>query len=294
MSMGAGDFFAIEQRITREQAYLNFDQPTSLQLLLRASVVGVYSVSLSNSNNSERYTVQCNITTANTWTQFTFPGIPAMPTGSGNWGSLDTDWCYTVHVGIASGSSFQSATLGAWTADATVDSTSQLNMMATLGATLDVLFIQHEPGLICSPYQWLPSTVQEALCQRYWAKSYDPGVLPGAVSAIGGAIFTGISATVGAGLVVFPVPMRVMPATIIIWNPVAGTGNQTYDLTVGANAGAGVTPAQINSKGFTALGAGSGLVAGHLHFFHWSADAEYDHWRFSYLFMASSVCATVT
>lgn len=282
--LAAGNVFAIEQRIERQMARLLFDQTSSLQLLLKTNLPGNYSITLFNADSTQRFTTVATLPSS-TWTQVTIPNIPALPTASGSWGTLETDWAYTIHVGLASGTSFQSATTGAWVADALWDATGQANLLATIGNYLAMTLVQHEPGAVCSPYQWLPVTTQELLCARYYQKTYDYLVAPGTVASLGQRSFPIVSATLADGFDPFTPRMRIAPvaAGIGLFSPITGAGGvgtanwQTRDylgatdrVPTATNAG------ESGLDTFSGYGALTASTAGYANrvIFHRTADVE--------------------
>lgn len=271
--LAAGDHFEISHIVEQQIARPLFNVPTSLGIGLRSSIAGTFCVSISDSIGGESWIGDCVLSAANIWQFFPFPTILPFPAGS-SLGASDTAAAYIVRICAAAGATYRAGTNGAWSAANNLSDSNQSNLFINSPNTLDFTLAKHQPGSICTPFQSVGFDQSLARCQRYYAKSYDYGIFAGAVSAVGGAVFTGINTTLASGTVIYPVPMRAI-GTPTIFNPVAGTGNQTYDLTAGGNAGASVVPGQINSKGFTALVAASGLVAGHQHYFHWVEDVDF-------------------
>src|SRR5258708_28149949 len=95
-------------------------------------------------------------------------------------------------------------------------------------------------------------------CQRYLCKSFNYGVKFGTVSAIGGAVFTGVSATLATGTASYPSRMRAVPSATSVYNPVSGTAGTTFNQNTSAAAGVTVALSQIGDSSFTALSAASG------------------------------------
>lgn len=105
-----------------------------------------------------------------------------------------------------------------------------------------------------------------AHCQRFFAKSYPRGVVPGTITSTGqlrvvaggGAAFFNIS---------FPVEMRASP-TFLVWNPVTGSSG-TYRSDPGANNP--VTASEIGTRGGNVSGVGTN---GNWAYTHWTAEIE--------------------
>jgi hypothetical protein len=110
---------------------------------------------------------------------------------------------------------------------------------------------QLEIGSVATPFEFRPFAEELALCQRYYEKSYNLDVSPGAASNAGSEVIyqTGLPVVIyGMGKnVVFKTRKRAQP-TITIHNPVTGQAGVVYD----AIATQGV-PGTVDIEGATAF-----------------------------------------
>jgi hypothetical protein len=166
------------------------------------------------------------------------------------------------------------------TATATVNGTARTKgQVFTLTANTNVVVafsggtftdVQLERGTVATPFE-LRSIGQElALCQRYYAKSYELSVAPGTIADFGAIIHNTPVTTVRLG-VQFPVQMRGTPA--IVWfNPETGASGSVRDQSGGANLAAPaagfVSEKTVFTSGVVAAGADREIRA------HYTADAE--------------------
>jgi hypothetical protein len=264
-SLLAGEFFTISQRVEKQRARMLFDNVHSLSIWLRSSVAGTFSVSLRNADTSQFYKTDVSIATPNVWQRVTIQNIPAFPTGSGSWGTNETDLCYSVSVCLAAGTTFQSATQNAWAAGNMLATSSQTNLLATSSATFDVCLVQHEPGSVSSAF--VPAGEDEVLweCQRYYAKSLNRSVYPGSVQNNGNPSFIATSTAGAVGWSPFPNKMRTGSPTVSLYVPSSGAAGAA-GITSGVAGG-------IGESGFGIV-TGSGATTGQAVSFHYTADGE--------------------
>jgi hypothetical protein len=188
---------------------------------------------------------------ADTWEYktITIPGdVTGTWVGNTNGGSL------YVRFGIAVGATYQ-GTPGNWGVPILIGGTSSTNGVA---ATSDVFQIT---GVCMLPGTVAPSAAQSSsikrlfdqelqLCQRYYEKSYDYWVAPGAASVVGDAVLY-IAANVAIFLTngqwfPFKIPKRTSP-TITAISPITGAAGKMYDYVNSVDVAA--TADHINSMG---------------------------------------------
>src|SRR5258708_18642102 len=97
-SLLSGEFFTISQRVELNNARKLFDNAHSFSIWLRTSVAGSYGVSMHNADASHFYKFTVSIGSPNVWQRVPLPNIPAMPTGTGSWGTNETDFSYQISV----------------------------------------------------------------------------------------------------------------------------------------------------------------------------------------------------
>ena len=266
-SLLATEFWTISQRVERSMARKLFDNPSSFSIYLRCSVAGSYGVTIRNADTSQFYKQTVSIGTPNVWQRVIIQNVPAFPTGSGSWGTNEIDFCYEVSVCLGSGTNFQSATELAWTSGNMLSNSSQTNLFATAAATMDICLAQHEQGPVCTSFSPLSYNANIFECERYFAKSYPDGNVPGDSTTANEFAATSDGATAGHCTISFPRRMRATP-TITFYNDTGTSGTLNGCTTcVAAAGGAGDTA--INWLTLT-----GGPAAGSTIFGHWTADAE--------------------
>lgn len=165
---------------------------------------------------------------------------------------------------ITAGSGRRSATV-------TVPSGSTGDVTLTLTATgVTYSDVQLERGGVATSFDYRPMGFELLLCQRYWEKSYNTAIAPGAAPG-GTGRSTIFNSNTGLGLsvsVTFAVAKRVAPAVTIYANTTGAAGQVTQD--DGSN-----TPVTSSAGGTSGLeivfSNGVGRFGGR---FHWVADAE--------------------
>ena len=267
---GAGEYFGISQRIERQFARVLFNRSTSLSVILQSSVIGVFCIAIRNQALLNSITYECPIGLVNTPYRFTFPNIPPFPTTGNNWGALDTDFSYEVVVIAACGTAFQN-TAGVWLSASYLASPNQKNLFQVNGSTLDITLIQHEQGSICTPFMWVPFDQSLQRCQRYYNKSFDYGVYPGAATA-NGAVFGVQFGTTAANLFIrFPSRMRITGGAGFTYSTTTGTTGTLRDITAGADRN--TSALSISESGIASCSTSAGTVGNNL-FTHYTNDVE--------------------
>jgi hypothetical protein len=148
----------------------------------------------------------------------------------------------------------------------------------TAGANVTVRFTggsfinaQLERGTVRTAYEIRPPGIELMLCQRYWQQTYNQGVAPGTITGVGAMV--NISFNAGdfndMAYVIYPVQMRATP-TVTIYNTVTGATGSIRDEGGSANRTGTVVDATARSTRFAA----SGMTAGRVHSWHYTADAE--------------------
>jgi hypothetical protein len=275
-SLGAGEYFAITQRIERSQARKLFDNVSSLQVAVRSSVAGTYSFGLRNSDATQTYKQDFSVGTPGVWQRLPLQNIAIMPDASGNWGSLESDFCYEIDLTLGAGSTFQSATQNAWISGNFLGSASQTNLFATGAATFDICLYQHESGAVCTPFLPDRSLTETLLrCQRYYYKSYDQAVFSGAVTGVGQ--WNGLNVSTAVALIAqkFPVPQRIANAVGItnIFSQSTGAGSKVFNQ--GTAADVAITAVGGNSQsGISSISSSAAFTAGNAIIFHIISDVS--------------------
>jgi hypothetical protein len=193
------------------------------------------------------------------------------PTLATNWAFLNTPANLSVTTTVATyqvtgtvGASMNNLGVLIWNDDKT----------NTLGDNFSITDVQLEVGTVATPYQSRQYGVEVALCQRYWASTFDIGTVPGNNVGSNGTFMLGAISSGNYEPSVrwqFPVVMRVIP-TVTLYNPAGGTGGQWGDGLGGAGGNArainiSTQAAAIDNTDVTLTGASSWRI-------HATADAR--------------------
>lgn len=288
----ANQFCYAAQRIELQRARVLFDIIPSLSLWLRSSVIGTFCVFIQNAAATNSIIFPCGITTANQWQKFTFPAIPTVPYANGGYGSNPSDWSLTAGIVAACGSTYQQSPAldNVWQSALRYSDSSQTQLLATGGATLDMTLIQLENAPTVSAFQF--KTFRDSLfdCQRYYSNSYDYGTAPG--TGLGGGTYTGaavlnfVTINVISGYAPFSRQMRAIPTYLTtggtpvitpgvkLYGPITGTANKAYNI----NAGGEITllPAStvVSTKAINTLGSSGAFISDDMYATEYEANAE--------------------
>jgi hypothetical protein len=268
-SLAAGDFYILRQSIEGPRWRELASDVHSLSILVRSSVAGfVFSVALLDSGTTHSLVKQCTLGAANTWTLITLPNLPVW---SGTFSAAPGQVGYLLYITLAAGTTFTAAASSAWQTGNVFGVTGSSNFLATAGATLDLAYIGHEPGALCTTPIDCPFPQNYDECLRYFCKSYDYDVAPGAVSTPGVHAFFQSGTTGINGAARFPKPMAKVP-TMTGYNHATGAENSIrhqngtdYAITNFGTVGKG---------GFYTLNTATmpAVVAGAFGFFHYISD----------------------
>jgi hypothetical protein len=171
-----------------------------------------------------------------------------------------------------------------YTVSAAVDTASTTNIIlfiwsdvtdTTAGDFLYVTGVQLEKGTQATSFDYRPYGTELALCQRYYAKSYNQSVVPGSNAGTSNSVQT-LNGTDGNQIQGFrtPVTMRAS-ATARIWT-LSGTLaslSTTSEVDSGINNGSW-SPYGMGDQGCRAIVGTGGLSSGVAYVYHWDASAE--------------------
>jgi|SRR5215471_1897901 len=205
-------------------------QTLSLAFWAKASVAGTYCGALRNNAGTRSFVFNFTLV-ANTWTLVT-QVIPGETTGT--WATSGNAATALLTISMAIGSTYQTATVGAWTTTNSLASTTISNTMAT---TLNATFQLGPWGLWVAPavQPLLRTSIQAELtrCQRYYEKSYDIGTAPGtaAGTSSAGLVLWGITVnniTTASNIQPYKVTKRANP-TITMYSGTTGASGKVRD-----------------------------------------------------------------
>jgi len=274
-SVGAGDLFRVSQYIEGFNA-ADFAWGTAsaatvtLSFLVRSSLTGTFSGSLMNSAANRAYPFTYTISAANTFETktITIPGDT-----SGTW-LTDSGIGIRVGFSLGAGSTF-SGTAGAWASSTLTAATGAVSVVGTNGATFYITGVQLEKGTQATSFDYRPYGTEEALCQRYYAKSYNQSAVPGSNAGTTNSV-QALNGTDGNQIQGFrtPVTMRTS-ATARVWT-LSGTLaslSTTSEVNSGINDGSW-SPYGMGDQGCRAIVGTGGLSSGVAYVYHWDASAE--------------------
>jgi hypothetical protein len=251
-SIGAGDFFAIEQLIeglnTADLAWGTASAATvTLSFWVRSSLTGTFGGALENSSFTASYPFSYTISAANTWQQKT---VTIAGNTSGVW--LTTNGIgIRVTFGLGVGSTY-SGTAGAWAASGLLSATGATSVVGTNGATFYVTGVQLERGRLATSFDFRDYGRELAMCQRYCWQD------PNGVSGSGYVVTGGLSSILYAAL---PVTMRVAPSFTNITNGAIDSSTSSLAVTGCTLNGSTTNYIRLNPTTATSLGAaGIGAV----------------------------------
>ena len=245
VTIGAGDFFAVEQilegyNISDLDFGLSTAKAFTISFWVRSSVTGTYGGALNNSAENRPYGFTYTISAANTWEQ---KSITITADTAGTWLSTNGIGLYVI-FNLGTGSTYGSATNGSWASGATqFTPTGCATPITTNSATFYITGVQLEPGSVATPFERPLYSKQLADCQRYYRKT------TGSTNTEPTLYAYGTSAQVVGSSWVFPVPMRTAPTatttgTLSFGNastPVITAEANSYALYVTCTSGTAIT-----------------------------------------------------
>jgi len=207
-------------------------QSVTVSFWVRSSVTGTFAGSFTNSAGNRSYVFTYSISAANT---FEYKTVTIAGDTSGTW-LTDNGRGLCLSFDLGNGSSYQ-ATAGSWVAQYAVGTSSSVKLISTINANWYITGVQLEVGTVATSFDYRSYGTELALCQRYFAKTYDTATVPGTATAAG-AISTNVNATwtyAPSGTWCFPVAMRAQPTVVLYSTQNANTtGVSTADTTDGA------------------------------------------------------------
>ena len=276
-AIDAADIFWVEQKFEAHdlQQLKNGSsdaEKVTLSFYVKSSITGTFGVNLYKPDNTARIiNATYSISSANTWERkvITFDGDT-----SG--GGIDNDTGEGLRVvwHLASGSNFDSVNSTSWANYSTTNwagGHAQDGVITTTNATWQITGVQLEVGSVATPFEHRSFGEELALCQRYFAKSYNHSVTPGTAPDFVGCPGRFVDATSSyASVQVFlPVTMRATP-TVTLFNPSTGaTASIRSDSTDHA-----ASTSQIGETGFFFFANNSSIGTSSSIRGHYTAEAE--------------------
>jgi hypothetical protein len=237
-TLAAGDLF------TQRQAIEGFNisdfqwgtanaKPVTLSFWVYTSVIGTHSGSFSNGAGNRCNVFSFSVPSANTWT---YVSVTVAGDTSGTWVADNTAGLY-LRFNLGAGSTYLGST-GSWGSTLFVGATGSQQVVTVSGGTFHFTGVQLEAGSTASPFENRSYGTELALCQRYFTKSYDIGVVPGTANPTGsyglieGSVGAANSTSLKSVTVVYPVPMRTQ-GTVTLYD-IAGNINKVSNDNIGS------------------------------------------------------------
>lgn len=162
--VNAGNYFGLVQKMEGYDWAEIAQKPTTISFAAFCDETGTYCVALRNSGNNQCCVQNYVISQASSWEKktITFPKSPAAGT-----------WDYSTGTGVevwftfAAGSTFQTATAGAWTATNAIASGSIGNFMRSAGTTLALCDFSFVEGSQLLPTEQRKYKDEIEKCRRY-------------------------------------------------------------------------------------------------------------------------------
>ena len=225
-------------------------QAVTLSFWAQSSLTGTFGGTLNNANSPNRaYPFTYSIPSANTWTRIAITIPP--PPADGAWIMSGNGLGVNVFFDLGTGANFRGAA-GAWGTGNFCGATGAVNVVGTNGATWYLTGVKLEVGSVATPFNRQSLAASLADCQRYYEKSYDYGISPGATSQNNGSFLlyaTGLTATANnlSTYIAYKVSKRAAP-TVTMYSTISGAAGKLYS----ANASADVT-ATVFTGGMTGI-----------------------------------------
>lgn len=170
---------------------------------------------------------------------------------------------------IATGTFTVSSTVTRYSTQISVPAaaTTGIEIVFTVGAqtsgTWTIGDVQLESGAVSTPFERRAITQELTLCQRYYMKTYNTTVAPGALNGDGMGVFIANNGGTGLGNIVFPVEMRAVP-TCLTYSYVTGATGVWTDGGGTSRAVSVSSPGTRQCYVITTVATANSTVIGHL------------------------------
>jgi hypothetical protein len=274
-SLTGQDYYAFGQKIEGYDTLDLIDQTFTLGFWVWSDVAGTYYISFRNNALTASYVTPYTINAINTWEYKTITvsgGLNSAYTWEkGNLMGVSVLWL----LGLSSAATYTTASTNTWLAGNYIGTASQANFMTSITNSFVITAVQLRLGSILPRWESRPYAEELDMCQRYYQKSYSPGVAVGtAPSTVGAAISRfGAATSVRHDIrTALRVTMRASP-TMTWYSTNSGTGARIYNTTTAADATVSTTNFNNhNSTGYVNLSAApaiNDILLG-----QWTAEAE--------------------
>lgn len=281
VSTAATSFFgsdSIEPLIYRMEGYDYSNIATKSMVLsfwIKTAVTGTYGVYFKSYAAVRTYVTSFTVTTAATWQYVQVPVTLDPTTANYN---LTNGMGLAIGIGAIGGTTFYNNTANTWLNADTGGTSGLTNWMASTSNYIRIAGLSFTENYGFAQGQFIRagrSVAEELrLCQRYYEKSIEIEVVPGAI--VGGAgpgvhVWINKTTSYAVGTAAYKATKRVQPS-VVLYRPSTGTAGQTENTE---NAGATTAAVSINgSAGFGVIFSATSGFNNNYTQFYWSADAE--------------------
>src|SRR5215469_678873 len=149
-SLASTDIFSHEHFIEGSDLVGLEGEALSLGFSFYTNQAGVYSAYLTSSGHDQSYVFSFQVTTINTWIRIKVQGIPPLPT-SGTWHYGEGQTGLYLGITLGCGTQWQTANTASWQSAFLAGTSSNTNLLATVGNLIAVSAIKLEASATCTP-----------------------------------------------------------------------------------------------------------------------------------------------
>ena len=143
----------------------------------RANIVGITNPASSGSGPINETLINTTPNPINVIDTFEYKTITIPGDTSGTWNTTN-GYGLAININLGAGSAV-SGTAGSWANAFYCNASSTVNLVGTNGATFYITGVQLEQNTSATPFERRLYNQELANCQRYYAKSYAQGTVPG-------------------------------------------------------------------------------------------------------------------
>lgn len=248
----------------------------TISFYVRSSIAGIYCMFLIGGAPTRSYRFSVTVNNANTWELKTF--TIQLDTQVGITWAIDNTTSFAIFFSLWA-TSLLAGSLNIWETGNFQGFIGQSSaLITTLNSTIDFAQFQMERGQQMSGFENRLYGQQLLLCQRYYEKSFTPGVVPAQNAGVSNKIYEGGVRKAGAvlsnfgNMMPYSVQKRTLP-TLTLFNPSAANAfarniTAATDATTTASAIANTDGFVLNATGLAGWAAGDSVAV------HWTSDAD--------------------
>jgi len=263
-SIAAGQYAFLTHRIEGYDFFPLVGKTCTLSFWVKSPKTGTHCVAFNSSTADRCYIATYTVSAANTWEKKTVTLTFNYSGGT---------WNYTNGLGLSinfmlnTGSTYH-GTAGSWLSAVALSTSGQVNCLDNTANDFYLTGVQFERGEAVTRFEHRPFGQELALCQRYYEKSYNYAIAPGAASSDGCVLELGprnsSGTTYGAK---FAVEKRAVP-TVTCFSDNDGASGYCYN-----NGNKACAAGRIGTAGFSYASITSGDSTNNASY-HWVASIE--------------------